>query len=230
MKPWAWVILCNFIWRLAFEDWGAVFGRNRDQWRYEGLREYAVGEKSVQVWTPRAENSKEVLSWRVISYLTSFRMVIDVFRSTLNHGFGSTSLNFLSFVANPCSHPHFRVGSTLRYKGRRPVAEVLRSLRRAQAEAVTNQLQMTQGVEEIESQVPWRQATISAGKTSTSPESTQILDYSLGCFKIEESFQEFAFCHCSMVMWWLRLVVYYARKPLQDGFWLQLCLEKAKVT
>ena len=39
---------------------------------------------------------------------------------------------------------------------------------------------------------------------------------------------EFAFCHCSMVMWWLRLVVYYARKPLQDGFSLQLCLEKAK--
>lgn len=41
-----------------------------------------------------------------------------------------------------------------KYKGRRPVAEVLRSLRRAQAEAVTNQLQMAQGVEEIESQVP----------------------------------------------------------------------------
>ena len=166
-----------------------MFGRNRDQWRYEGLHEYAVGEKSVQVWTPRAENSKEVLSWMVISYLTSFRMVIDVFRLTLNHGFGSTSLNFLSFVANPCSHPHLWVPSTLRYKGRRPVAEVLRSLRRAQAEAVTNQLQMAQGVEEIESQVPWRQATVFfAGKKSNSPESTQILDYSLGCFKIEGSF------------------------------------------
>ncbi len=64
------------------------------------------------------------------------------------------SLKFLSFVANPyCSHPH-QVPSTVRYKGRRPVAEVLRSLRRAQAEAVTNQLQMVQGVEEIESQVP----------------------------------------------------------------------------
>ena len=96
---------------------------------------------------------------------------------------------FSSFVANPCSHPHLWVPSTLRYKGRRPVSEVLRSLGRAQAEAVTNQLQMAQGVEEIESQVPWRQATVvSAGKKSTWPEPTQFLDYSLGCFKIEGVF------------------------------------------
>ena len=136
------------------------------------------------------------------------------------------SLKFLSFVANPyCSHPH-QVPSTVRYKGRRPVAEVLRSLRRAQAEAVTNQLQMVQGVEEIESQVPWRQPFLlirfhtffrlyihwGAGQ------SFQGLSIHQVCPK----------CHCSMAMWWSRLVVYYPKKPLQDGFWLQLCLEKAK--
>lgn len=41
-----------------------------------------------------------------------------------------------------------------KYHGRRPISELLRSLRRAQAEAVTCQVQMSQDVDEIASQVP----------------------------------------------------------------------------